>query len=215
MSKEGTEENEKKNEKKLCFSSSFFEASFTSCQHQESEKLWRTKASEVSLPQKKFVATKNREKRILRDFTLSKRRQMLLDVNWIVGFVDGEGCFHVGINKNSNMKNENQVLCEFVVTQHTRNVSVLYAMKKSMQNIGTVRKNRNTFQFRVRKLSELYEVVLPFFEKHSLKTDKNIDFLGFRDAVHLMFRGEHLTPEGFEKIKTIQSRMNRRRLGKP
>ena len=138
---------------------------------------------------------------------------MVLDANWIVGFVDGEGCFHVGISENTQMKVGKQVLCEFVVTQHIRNLSVLYALKKSMQNIGVVRKNRKTYQFRVRKLSELYEVVLPFFEKHNLKTDKNIDFLGFRDVVHLMFRGEHLTSEGFEKIKSIQSRMNRRRFG--
>ena len=136
---------------------------------------------------------------------------MILDPQWIVGFVDGEGCFHVGISTNPQMKAGKQVLCEFVVTQHMRNIHILHALKKSMQNIGVIRKNRTTYQFRVRKLSELYEVVLPFFEKHSLKTDKNIDFLGFRDVVHLLTRGDHLTEQGFEKIQSIRSRMNRRR----
>jgi hypothetical protein len=26
---------------------------------------------------------------------------MKLNAQWIVGFVDGEGCFHIGMNKNS------------------------------------------------------------------------------------------------------------------
>ena len=31
-------------------------------------------------------------------------QQERLDANWIVGFVDGEGCFHVGINLMPKMQ---------------------------------------------------------------------------------------------------------------
>ena len=27
---------------------------------------------------------------------------MDLNAQWVVGFVDGEGCFHIGINKNQD-----------------------------------------------------------------------------------------------------------------
>ena len=37
--------------------------------------------------------------------------------NWIVGFVDGEGCFSVSIFKNRTSKNGYQVMPEFVVTK--------------------------------------------------------------------------------------------------
>ena len=43
---------------------------------------------------------------------------MNLNAQWIVGFVDGEGCFHVGINQNKEMKLGVQVLPEFTVVQH-------------------------------------------------------------------------------------------------
>jgi len=54
---------------------------------------------------------------------------MSLQTGWIVGFVDGEGCFHIGINKNPSMSTEYQVLPEFTVTQHKRDIKLLYAFK--------------------------------------------------------------------------------------
>ena len=52
---------------------------------------------------------------------------MKLDSQWITGFVDGEGCFHVGINPHPSMKTGFQVLPEFTVVQHERDVQVLHA----------------------------------------------------------------------------------------
>ncbi len=46
--------------------------------------------------------------------------QERLDAKWIVGFVDGEGCFHVAINKIPEMSLGWQVLPEFRVVQHER-----------------------------------------------------------------------------------------------
>ncbi len=43
---------------------------------------------------------------------------MNLDPHWVVGFVDGEGCFHIGINPHAEMKAGHQVLPEFTVVQH-------------------------------------------------------------------------------------------------
>ena len=54
---------------------------------------------------------------------------MNLHPRWVVGFVDGEGCFHIGISKHTSMKDGVQVLPEFVVTQHKRDVQVLYGLK--------------------------------------------------------------------------------------
>ncbi len=37
---------------------------------------------------------------------------MNLQPQWIVGFVDGEGCFSVSINRNQSMNHKYQVLPE-------------------------------------------------------------------------------------------------------
>lgn len=134
---------------------------------------------------------------------------MELDVQWIVGFVDGEGCFHVSINAHEEMSTGFQVLPEFTVVQHERDVQVLYALK-SYFGCGVVRKNHdNRMAYRVRGLDHLMERIVPFFERHSLKTKKRIDFLKFRSILLKMHNEDHLTLEGIEEIRDIKNQMNR------
>ena len=134
---------------------------------------------------------------------------MRLDTQWIVGFVDGEGCFHVGINAHKEMTAGFQVLPEFVVVQHERDVQILHALKAYF-DCGVVRKNHgDRMCYRVRSVKHLAESILPFFEKHPLKTKKNVDFRKFRRIVRLMTDGQHLTSEGVESIRVIAKQMNR------
>ena len=133
---------------------------------------------------------------------------MQLDPQWVVGFVDGEGCFHVGINPNATMTQKRQVLPEFVVVQHNRDVNVLYALKDYFQ-CGVVRVNHgDRMAYRVRGFDNLRNKIIPFFEKHKLKTKKRIDFEKFRDIVLLMERKMHLTSEGLLEIQKIANQMN-------
>ena len=133
---------------------------------------------------------------------------MDLNAQWIVGFVDGEGCFHVGINKNSSMKLGVQVLPEFTVVQHQVDEQVLYALKAYF-GCGVVRKNHgNRFCYRVRGQENLRQKIIPFFEKHQLKTRKRVDFAKFRKVLLLMEKGEHLEVDGLEKIRRIKITMN-------
>lgn len=136
---------------------------------------------------------------------------MNLDAQWIVGFVDGEGCFHVGVNPHSDMAAGFQVLPEFTVVQHRRDVKVLYALKAYF-DCGVVRMSHgDRMAYRVRSIEHLAERICPFFLKHPLKTSKNIDFLKFRDVVLLCQAGAHLTNDGLEKIQKLASQMNRGR----
>jgi len=52
-----------------------------------------------------------------------------LNANWIVGFVDGEGCFMASLIKNKTSKYGYQIQTEFIVSQHKRDVHILYALK--------------------------------------------------------------------------------------
>ena len=134
---------------------------------------------------------------------------MQLDTQWIVGFVDGEGCFHVGINPHAEMTSGFQVLPEFTVVQHQRDLQILHALKAHF-GCGVVRKNHGErMAYRVRGQDHLLQIVIPFFMKHPLKTRKNVDFLKFRDCLLAMEKGEHLTSEGVEKIRAIAAKMNR------
>ena len=136
---------------------------------------------------------------------------MQLDAQWIVGFVDGEGCFHVGINPHVEMTAGFQVLPEFTVVQHKRDVQVLHALKGHF-DCGVVRVNHaDRLAYRVRALEHLRDRIVPFFVRHPLKTSKNVDFHKFRDVVLMMDAQVHLTSEGIEEIRSIAATMNRGR----
>jgi hypothetical protein len=130
-----------------------------------------------------------------------------LEAQWITGFTDGEGCFSIEINyrKDGNY----QVLPSFTITQHFIDIQSLHKIKNYF-GFGVVRKNNGErYSYRVRKRDDLINTIIPFFEKHPLKTSKRIDFVKFRYIVNLMQTDQHLTPEGLEKIQKIRSTMNR------
>ena len=134
---------------------------------------------------------------------------MKLDPQWIVGFVDGEGCFHVGINAHKEMTAGFQVLPEFTVVQHQRDVQILHALKAHF-GCGVVRSNHgDRMAYRVRGKEDLLSVVIPFFEKHSLKSKKLQDFKKFRQVLLMMQKNLHLTKGGIETIRSVTTTMNR------
>ena len=139
---------------------------------------------------------------------------MRLEAQWIVGFVDGEGCFHIGISKNDSATLGVQVLPEFTVVQHEQSVKVLHALKAYF-GCGVVRVNRKDktstrMAYRVRNLQHLLDIISPFFLKHPLKTHKNVEFRKFRRVLLKMEKGEHLTAQGIEEIRAIVAQMNRK-----
>ena len=139
---------------------------------------------------------------------------MQLEAQWVVGFVDGEGCFHVGLNAHPDISAGHQVLPEFTVVQHERDIQILHALK-AFFGCGVVRRNHgDRMAYRVRSPEHLLRKILPFFMAHPLKTKKNIDFLKFRDVLLLMENDGHLTREGMDAIRAIASEMNTRKLNK-
>ena len=133
---------------------------------------------------------------------------MELAADWITGFVDGEGCFYVGITEHPAMTVGYQVLPEFRIVQHVRDIQVLYGLKKFFQ-CGVVRQNHDDrYELRIRKLLCL-EKVVDFFHKHPLKTRKKVDFTKFARIIYWMRNNEHLELEGLIKIIKLASEMNR------
>lgn len=153
--------------------------------------------------------TKNPQRLYVRDRPSDAK--VKLEAQWIAGFVDGEGCFHVGIARHDEMTMGVQILPEFTVVQHERDVQILHALKAYF-GCGVVRRNHGErMAFRVRDRQCLLEVIVPFFTKHPLKTSKNVDFLKFRRVLLAMEEGSHLSPQGVEEIRRIAKEMNRGR----
>ncbi len=134
-------------------------------------------------------------------------QQERLDARWIVGFVEGEGCFHVAINKMSKMHIGYQVLPEFRVVQHLRDVHVLH-MLKSFFGCGSIVVNHgDRMEYRARGIKDL-TIIVSFFKRHTMYTSKQKNFLLFSEVIQLMKNKQHLNTKGLHKIVALASSMN-------
>lgn len=135
---------------------------------------------------------------------------MNLNPYWVSGFVDGEGTFYVGINKNSTMSNGFQVLPEFRIVQHKKDIKVLYALKDFFKS-GVVRINHDDrYELRIRSLECINNYVISHFDKFQLMTNKKFDFIKFKRVVNLINQKNHLEIKGLKKIIEISLEMNRK-----
>ena len=90
-------------------------------------------------------------------------------IGWVVGSIDGEGCFSVSLHRNSTTKLGWQIMPEFVVTQGEKSLNVLKKLQ-SFFGCGRIFVNRrydnhreNLYRFCVRSFIDLKERVIPFF----------------------------------------------------
>lgn len=135
-------------------------------------------------------------------------QQERLDVWWIVGFVDGEGCFYVGINKDFR-KNRWNVLPEFRIVQHKSDKQILERIKDFF-GFGKIMVNHDDRkELRIRGLNNL-NMIIKFFSKYALKTKKQKSFLIFKEILEMITKGDHLTKKGLRKIAFLVSKMNRK-----
>jgi LAGLIDADG endonuclease len=136
-------------------------------------------------------------------------QQERLDPRWVSGFVDGEGCFHVSINRVPRMSQGWQVLPEFRIVQHSRDEAILHRLRDFF-GCGRVVLNRGTQkELRIRRLDDLKRVV-EFFSDIQLHSKKRRDFEIFREIINSMTRRQHLEQEGLATIAMLAWKMNRK-----
>ncbi|OGY94131.1 MAG: hypothetical protein A3J95_00560 [Candidatus Komeilibacteria bacterium RIFOXYC2_FULL_45_12] len=148
--------------------------------------------------------------------TPDNQQERLKTIGWIVGYVDGEGCFQVSIVRNQRTKFGWQVFPEFVVTQNEKSKKSLYFMKDYFK-CGEVFINRrkdnhkeNLYRYCVRSIRDLNEKIIPFFAINKLKTAKENDFIYFSKAIKMLVEQRHFKLKGIIRIAKIVQRMNRK-----
>lgn len=145
-----------------------------------------------------------------KDSSRDNQQERLKMIGWIVGFVDGEGCFSVSIFRNRTTKSGWQIMPEFVVTQGEKSLNVLKDMQKFL-GCGRIFINKrydnhkeHLYRYCVRRREDLRKIIIPFFEKNPLKTAKRRDFKKFKYAICLLDEKVHLS----EGIEVFQRRLS-------
>ena len=132
---------------------------------------------------------------------------------YIAGFVDGEGSFHVAVQRSRFTKVGLQVIPEFHVSQNRERVAILKLIQATL-GCGYIKANHRTnardrtMVLVVRNRRDLTERVVPFFERFPLRSSKQREFQSFATVVQAMQRGEHLTKAGMTRILRRAFAMN-------
>ena len=131
------------------------------------------------------------------------------DMNWLIGFVEAEGSFHIVIQK---VKDKTWITLRFTLTQHSRDKVLI---ENLIQFLGCGRcssaSTRKEVSFIVSTYSDISNIIIPLFQKYPLLGFKQKDFLDFVQVAELIKSKDHLTEEGLAKVITINNRMNQRR----
>ena len=95
---------------------------------------------------------------------------------WLVGFTDGAGTFSI-VNQNNNWS------LTYNLSQNTYNLRILHFIKSNLKT-GTISKenNGNLAHYKIRDLNTLESVIFPIFDKSSLLTRKQFNYIKFKEA---------------------------------
>ena len=144
-------------------------------------------------------------------------------IGWVVGFVDGEGCFSIGFVRQPSRPGRvgyatgYQVVHRFVVVQGERSRACLEELQRFF-GVGRIFLNRrrdnhreHLLQYHVNRRADLVERIIPFFQRFPLKTSKRHDFDTFARCLSVIQTRRHLTRDGLVEIAELAETMNHRK----
>jgi hypothetical protein len=158
----------------------------------------------------KFIKKKKTVSRTQKFSTSLRHNYNKLDPNWVTGFSDAEACFSVEISKSETYKEGWRVRPIFSIGLHSKDLELIKKIQSFFNGKGKIyhEENSKVVSFRITSIKDLAQLVLPHFDKYPLFTQKQADFLLFKQVVGLVLRKEHLTMKGLLEIISIKASLN-------
>ena len=142
----------------------------------------------------------------------------MLNSEYIVGLVDGEGSFTVYVRdpmSSKERKRRARVEPKFYLKLIEKDKVVLDELRKFFKcgNIYFQKDNRpnhqHCYRYEVTSRSDLAEIIIPFFQKHPLRLpSKQRDFKLFCKIYSLILQGQHLSAGGLSRIYALKQHMH-------
>ena len=106
------------------------------------------------------------------------------DANYLDGFVDGEGSFNISFKVRKDYRNGIQVYPSFNISQKEEDILIWI---KDFFGCGAIRnRGDGVYYSEVHSLKNLENIILPFFQKHKLRTKKKLAFEVFTEIIEII-----------------------------
>lgn len=170
---------------------------------------------------KEIIRLKNNMNRLRLNYTLPEDKVINITPYWLLGFIEGEGCF--SINKHNNYR------LDFSLCQSSTNFELMKSIKVYLENLpGTENNYRNalgisevrsnnpnhqsTTRIETTRIPFITDILIPFLESLTWQSKKKLDFQDWKFILKLKEEGHHLSEEGIKLIDLIISQTNNNRL---
>ncbi len=142
------------------------------------------------------------------------------DPNWIAGFSSGDSSFNIKISSSNTIKIGSRVQLRFSIGLNIREKELIKSLAtyfklsnfKEDVKMSYIYYGENSVSLQVVKFSDIYDIILPFFNEYPIQGKKFFYLLDFIKVANMLKNKEHLTSEGFNKILNIKASMNERRI---
>lgn len=85
--------------------------------------------------------------------------------------------------------------------QNIRDIKLMEDIKSTLScGFLTINESSAVIRFAVTNISDIQNIIIPFFDKYSLKGDKLKNFEDFKIVSYLITKKPHLTEEGLDEI---------------
>jgi len=151
------------------------------------------------------------------NFENSESRKFRITPNWLLGFVEGEGSFHI-LKKDFYPR--------FSIGQSTKDLALMEELKNYFNNLGkslnlpsvgyavylSISKDINMVSLAINQSDFIIKVLIPFFDNLTWHSKKELDYRDWKAILKIRNLGLHYTEKGAKVINLILSQMNNNRL---
>ncbi|MDA2935841.1 LAGLIDADG family homing endonuclease [Patescibacteria group bacterium AH-259-L05] len=141
-----------------------------------------------------------------------------LNPYYIIGFIEGEGSFYVGIGRHKTLRRKIDIRPAFTIELRADDREIL---ERILITIGCGKIYDCSYErygwyphvkYKIGSTKEMKEFLIPFLDRYPLQAKKAEVYALFREIVLMVRRKEHLTDKGFKRIQYLRNEM--RKFGK-
>ena len=128
-----------------------------------------------------------------------------INKNWLIGFIEAEGCFICLVRKNITHLIGFQVTLSFNLSQHTRDFNLMIQIKEFL-GLGKIYENNSIVNLTITKKSEIDILISTI--RGELRGAKILEFEDFVKIQEIINNDLHKTQKGLNQIIDIKKNMN-------
>lgn len=129
-----------------------------------------------------------------------------LNPHWVTGFTDAEGCFSINIIETK--KGTKSISSTYKIALDYKDIEI-QSKQKDYFGIGQISIHKNEARFEINGYHNALLYVIPHFDKYPLNSQKQADYILWKQIVLLLKSRTHLTDSGFKKCLSLKANLNK------